>query len=139
MTTPDPTGRRPSALVTGASAGIGAAFAERLARDEGLRHAFTQALAGELQGTGVQVQALCPGVVRTEFHERQGLDPNRFPPAAVMTPEDVVTASLAGLKLGEIICIPALADPTLIVQWQAAERALLPGGDAGALAERYRH
>jgi len=102
-------------------------------------NAFTQALAGELQGTGVQVQALCPGVVRTEFHERQGLDPNRFPPAAVMTPEDVVTASLAGLKLGEIICIPALADPTLIVQWQAAERALLPGGDAGALAERYRH
>lgn len=101
-------------------------------------NAFTQVLAGELTGTGVQVQALCPGVVRTEFHARQGLDPNRFPPGAVMSPEDVVTASLAGLRLGEVICIPALADPTLIEQWQAAERALLPGPDAGALAERYR-
>jgi short-subunit dehydrogenase len=29
---------------------------------------FTQALAGELDGTGVQVQACCPGLVDTEFH-----------------------------------------------------------------------
>lgn len=98
---------------------------------------FSQILASELEGTGVHVQALCPGVVRTEFHARQGLDPDRFPPAAVMTPEDVVTASLTGLQLGEVICIPSLEDASLIDQLHVAERALLPGAGAGSLASRY--
>jgi short-subunit dehydrogenase len=48
----------------------------------------------------VQVQALCPGLVATEFHEQVGADPASFPPGIVMSSEDVVQASLAGLALG---------------------------------------
>ena len=58
-------------------------------------NAFTQILSAELAGTGVKVQALCPGVVRTEFHERMGMDSSRIPASMVMKPEDVVEASLA--------------------------------------------
>ena len=35
---------------------------------------FSQLLQSELDGTNVQVQALCPGVVATEFHEQAGID-----------------------------------------------------------------
>ena len=41
---------------------------------------FSQLLQSELEETGVRVQALCPGVVATEFHEQAGIDPNRYPP-----------------------------------------------------------
>src|SRR5262245_16409075 len=76
--------------------------------------AFTQLLHSELDGTGVQVQVLCPGVVATEFHTHVGTDSSRFPAAIVMQPEDLVSASLAGLKLGEVICVPALEDVALL-------------------------
>lgn len=99
---------------------------------------FTQILHNELAGTGVQVQALCPGVVSTEFHERVGADPARFPPEIVMSPADLVDASLAGLRLGEVICMPALADPELLAQWQTAERRVFEQSRTGTPAARYQ-
>src|SRR5262245_56088104 len=62
---------------------------------------FSQILADELKGTGVQAQALCPGVVATEFHERVGLAPGSFPADLMMSAADTVQAALAGLALGE--------------------------------------
>lgn len=41
--------------------------------------AMSQTLSAELEGTGVRVQVLCPGVVATEFHERQGMDLSAVP------------------------------------------------------------
>jgi short-subunit dehydrogenase len=100
-------------------------------------NAFSQLLASELDGTGVRVQVLCPGVVRTEFHERVGADPNRFPPEIVMSPEDVVSASLVALKSGEVICIPALDDPNLVKQVHEDEQQLFEQTRSGKLAKRY--
>jgi short-subunit dehydrogenase len=99
---------------------------------------FTQILHDELTGTGVQVQALCPGLVRTEFHQQMGLDPGQFPAAIVMTPEDIVAASLRGLWLGEVICVPALDDPNLLTQVGESERRVLEHSHSSALATRYQ-
>lgn len=72
--------------------------------------AFSEALAIELRGSGVQVQALCPGFTRTDFHARLGVDPERVyrtsGPMKAMSAEEVVEASLRCLARGEVICIP---------------------------------
>lgn len=65
---------------------------------------LSEALAGELQGTGVRVQALCPGPVATEFSDVAGADESRLPAAVVQTPEQVVDASLAALEKDQVVC-----------------------------------
>ncbi len=69
-------------------------------------NSLTEALAEELRGSGVQVQALCPGFTRTRFQERAGVDPATVPGFAWMTPEAVVDASLAALARGDLLCVP---------------------------------
>ena len=101
-------------------------------------NAFSQLLQSELEATGVQVQALCPGVIETEFHERVGIDPNRYPAAIVMKPEDVVQASLTGLKLGEAICVPALEEVDLLTQVQETQKRFFESSRTGNLAARYK-
>lgn len=98
---------------------------------------FSQLLQSELEGTGVQVQALCPGLVETEFHSHVGSDSSRFPAAIVMKPEVLVSASLAGLKLGEAICIPALEDLHLLEQIHESEKKFFESSRTGTVAKRY--
>ncbi len=101
-------------------------------------NAFSQLLQSELEGTGVNVQALCPGVVATEFHTHVGADTSRFPAAIVMKPKDLVDASLAGLKLGEVICIPAMEDTDLLTQIHESQKRFFEQTRSGSIAERYR-
>jgi hypothetical protein len=99
---------------------------------------FSQLLQSELEGTGVQVQALCPGVVKTEFHQVVGIDPNQYPAAIVMQPEDVVEASLAGLRLGEVVCVPALNDNSILTRLEEDQRQFFEASRTGSLAARYK-
>ena len=98
---------------------------------------FSQALAGELAGTGVQVQACCPGLVDTEFHALAGRDLSAVP-FPVMQPDEVVGAALAGLRLGEVVCVPGLDDPAMIDAVSHAQQALLLTAVSSPLAERYQ-
>jgi hypothetical protein len=98
---------------------------------------FTQTLAGELAGTGVNVQVCCPGLVATEFHEVQGQDLSQLPR---MSPAEVVTASLAGLEAGEIVCCPTLENVSALDRLAEAQRAVLgigPTPPSVRLASRY--
>jgi short-subunit dehydrogenase len=85
---------------------------------------FTQILSAELEGTGVQAQVLCPPTTATEFHDIQGIDVSRV---ERMSATEVVRVSLAALSRGDVICLPALADPGLISDWTAASTRLLRG------------
>jgi short-subunit dehydrogenase len=96
--------------------------------------AMSQTLSAELEGTGVAVQVVCPGVVATEFHERQGLDLSAVPR---MSADDVVTAGLRGLQLGETVCAPGVEDTSLLDAVFQADLAAF-GGQSRQLAGRYR-
>lgn len=96
--------------------------------------AMTQVLHAELAPEGLRIQVLCPGVVATEFHERQGLDLSAVPR---MSAEDVVTASLRGLELGEVVCAPGVEDAGLLQAVFQADLAAF-GAQSPELATRYR-
>jgi short-subunit dehydrogenase len=96
--------------------------------------ALSQALHEELKSRGVRIQTLCPGVVATEFHERQGLDLSAVPR---MSADDVVTASLRGLDLGEVLCAPGVERSDLLEAVFSADLAAF-AAQAPQLAARYR-
>jgi uncharacterized protein len=96
--------------------------------------AMSQTLSAELEGTGVRVQVVCPGVVATEFHTAQGMDLSAVPR---MSADDVVTASLRGLELGEVVCAPGVEDYSLLQTVFTADLAAF-GAQSPQLATRYR-
>ncbi|MFB7720309.1 SDR family NAD(P)-dependent oxidoreductase [Nocardia sp. NPDC056100] len=69
---------------------------------------FSQGLASGLAGTGVRVQALCPGLVHTEFHERAGLPTESFPRPLWLDVDQVVACSLADLEKNRVISVPGM-------------------------------
>ncbi len=68
---------------------------------------FTEALAASLQGTGVRAMALCPGFVRTEFHERARLDVGSRTGPMWLNAHRVVDECLSDLAKGKVVSVPS--------------------------------
>ena len=98
---------------------------------------FTQALKNEVSGTGVIVQAVLPGATATPFWEKAGRPVEDLPSEIVMSAEDMVDASLAGLDQQELITIPALPDVADWEKYEAARKALGPNLSRQKPAARY--
>jgi short-subunit dehydrogenase len=100
--------------------------------------AFTVGLHEDVCGTGVRVQALCPAWTRTEILEAAGR-PWDIPDEYTMGPDEVVEASLAGLRLGELVCCPSLHDAEPLTQLDQLKNAIFEQTNTtGLLAPRYR-
>ena len=72
---------------------------------------FSEGLQDELRGTGVRVQALCPGFTYTEFHDLEqmrGFDRAQVAKRLWMSADDVVKYSLRALQRNRVIAIPGL-------------------------------
>ncbi|MBD3420057.1 MAG: SDR family NAD(P)-dependent oxidoreductase [Chitinivibrionales bacterium] len=67
---------------------------------------FTEALYLELSDSGIRVQALCPGWVRSDFHTRRGIMLSNMPAFLWMEADYVVNESLHALERKKILCIP---------------------------------
>jgi uncharacterized protein len=99
---------------------------------------LTQSLHHEVGNKGIQVQAVLPGATSTDFWDRAGLAVHNLPEQTVMTADEMVDASLAGLDQHELITIPSLPN---LADWQkfdAARLALGPNLSHKQAADRYR-
>ncbi|SHK61966.1 SDR family NAD(P)-dependent oxidoreductase [Actinacidiphila paucisporea] len=67
---------------------------------------FTEGAALDLRGSGIRFLALCPGFVRTEFHQRAGMDADRLPDWAWLDADKVVSAALRDLARGRVVSVP---------------------------------
>lgn len=68
---------------------------------------FTEGIAATLAGTGVRALVLCPGFVRTEFHERAGMDVGARRGLMWLDAERVVEECLADLARGKVVSVPS--------------------------------
>jgi hypothetical protein len=99
---------------------------------------FSIALKNELAAKGVTVQLVLPGATATPLWEKSGVNLDTdLPPEWVMTAEDMVDASLAGLDQGEFITIPALPDAADLEAYEKARLALAPNLSRRIPAPRY--
>jgi len=101
-------------------------------------NSFTEALAEELRGTGVRVQALCPGFTRTEFQEVAEVDTSSIPSIAWMEPGSVVDASLKSLASGDVVCVPGLANRATSLVARSLPHALVARVMGAVLGSRLR-
>lgn len=88
---------------------------------------FSEALANELEGTGVTVTVLCPGPTGTEFQKRAGMSENRlFTAVKPMTAARAARKGYLAMQRGQIVAIPGLINKALAGAVRIVPRELLP-------------
>jgi uncharacterized protein len=88
---------------------------------------FTEALAAALAGTGVRAMALCPGFVRTEFHERAHMDVGSRTGPMWLSAARVVDEGLADLARGKVVSVPSAQYKALSALADVLPRPLVRG------------
>jgi len=83
---------------------------------------FSRALAEELSESPVGVQCLLPGLTRTQWAEKAGIDTRNTPNLAFSEPAEVVAASLRCLAAQRVLCIPGASNRLLAFFQRALPR-----------------
>ncbi len=84
---------------------------------------FTEALAEEVRGSGVQVSCLAPGATDTGFAAQAGTQGTRLFRRGVMDAGRVARAGHQGMRRGRTLVVPGLRNRTLAFSVRLAPRA----------------
>jgi uncharacterized protein len=90
--------------------------------------AFGEGLAAELAPHGVRVTVLCPGFVRTQFHERARISMDKLPEPLWLDAARVVRHCLADVDAGRVISVPGRAYQGLALLARVAPRGWVRSG-----------
>ncbi|WP_407560611.1 SDR family NAD(P)-dependent oxidoreductase [Streptomyces sp. 184] len=93
---------------------------------------FTQGVARDLAGSGVRLMVLCPGFIRTEFHERAGMGTDNIPGWMWLDADRVVAEGLRDLGRGRTVSIPDPRYKALMGATKLVPRGLLGRFSSGA-------
>jgi short-subunit dehydrogenase len=102
--------------------------------------AFSRGLQEELANTGVKVQIVLPASTATELWTESvsSVPLSALRQESIMSAEDMVDASLAGLDKGETITWPSVADENLWSTYDKARGELFAATQTGTPAPRYK-
>ena len=98
---------------------------------------LSEGLAEQLRGTGVTVTALCPGLTRTEFHERARMRLPGVPDGVWLDADDLAQQALADVAAGKVVSVPGPLWKAAALTVRALPRPLVRGG-IGRVVERLR-
>jgi short-subunit dehydrogenase len=99
---------------------------------------FSEGLANELGPHGVQVTALCPGFVHTEFHQRAHMRMTHVPRLGWLNAEDVVDAGLADVRRGRVVSIPSVRFKAVVALTRVLPRGVVRRVTGGFARSRAR-
>ena len=68
---------------------------------------YSESLGQELRGTGVTVTALCPGWVKTEFHERAGIKAHSLPNIVWIDTDVLIRDAMRDAEKGKEMSVPS--------------------------------
>jgi short-subunit dehydrogenase len=85
---------------------------------------FSEALANELQGTGVSVTCLCPGATETLFYKRANMEDSKAAHMKMMDAAKVADVGYAALRKGKAIAIPGVQNRLMQFSGRLATRGL---------------
>jgi len=74
---------------------------------------------------GIRAMALCPGFVRTEFHQRGDMDISKIPGRMWLDAEEVVAEAMRDLAAGKAVSVPSRRYRALTAVARLAPRSLV--------------
>jgi len=89
---------------------------------------FTEAIANELQGSGITATALCPGPTATDFQRRASIEGVRLFKSkllASMTASEVAEIGYRGFLAGKVLVIPGLMNKIGVQSVRLSPRAMV--------------
>jgi len=89
---------------------------------------FSESVALSVAPFGVRVMALCPGYVRTEFHQRAGINMSKTPNFLWLDADELVADALRDLRRGKVVSVPTLRYKVAAFALRHLPRALVRRG-----------
>lgn len=86
---------------------------------------FSEGLANELGPHGVQVTAVCPGFVHTEFHERAHMRMTHVPRLGWLNADDVVDSALSDVRRRRVVSVPSARFKAVVVVTRLLPRGVV--------------